>query len=93
MRRFSYRSPHKRSRSILRGSHSVRVVRTPVIPAKAGTSRGRGDLWQGDSSFRYCRGLGFITGGPPASLFSREGGSPVWIPAFAGKQAFCLWKC
>ncbi len=23
------------------------------------------------------------------SLFSREGGSPVWIPAFAGKQA-CL---
>ena len=22
------------------------------------------------------------------SLFSREGGSPVWIPAFAGKQGF-----
>jgi len=21
---------------------------------------------------------------PPASLFSREGGSPVWVPAFAG---------
>jgi hypothetical protein len=20
-------------------------------------------------------------------LFSREGGSPVWVPAFAGKQA------
>ena len=23
----------------------------------------------------------------PSSLFSREGGSPVWIPAFAGRQA------
>jgi hypothetical protein len=24
------------------------------------------------------------------SLFSRDGGSPVWIPAFAGKQAYLL---
>ncbi len=24
---------------------------------------------------------------PTAPLFSREGGSPVWIPAFAGKQS------
>ena len=24
------------------------------------------------------------------SLFSCEGGSPVWIPAFAGKQAYWL---
>ena len=24
------------------------------------------------------------------SLFSREGGSPVWVPAFAGKQAYWL---
>ena len=23
---------------------------------------------------------------PPRYLFSREGGSPVWVPAFAGKQ-------
>jgi len=23
-----------------------------------------------------------------ASLFSREGGSPVWVPAFAGKQCW-----
>ncbi len=23
---------------------------------------------------------------PAALLFSREGGSPVWVPAFAGKQ-------
>ena len=27
---------------------------------------------------------------PTPSLFSREGGSPVWIPAFAGKQAYWL---
>ena len=25
---------------------------------------------------------------PPASLFSREGGSPVWVPAFAGKHSW-----
>jgi len=25
---------------------------------------------------------------PPRYLFSREGGSPVWVPAFAGKQGF-----
>ena len=23
----------------------------------------------------------------PRSLFSREGGSPVWVPAFAGEQS------
>ena len=23
-----------------------------------------------------------------AAVFSREGGSPVWVPAFAGKQGF-----
>ncbi len=27
---------------------------------------------------------------PTPSLFSREGGSPVWIPAFAGEQAYWL---
>jgi len=27
---------------------------------------------------------------PTPYLFSREGGSPVWIPAFAGKQAYLL---
>ncbi len=25
-------------------------------------------------------------------MFSREGGSPVWVPAFAGKQAFCSFS-
>lgn len=26
---------------------------------------------------------------PPAPVFSRKGGSPDWIPTFAGKQATC----
>ena len=29
----------------------------------------------------YC--VGYV----PAILFSREGGSPVWVPAFAGKHS------
>ncbi|PZO76475.1 MAG: hypothetical protein DI640_02715 [Sphingomonas taxi] len=30
---------------------------------------------------------GWLQRSGQASLFSREGGSPVWIPAFAGKHA------
>ncbi|VVT07251.1 hypothetical protein SPHINGO391_390029 [Sphingomonas aurantiaca] len=29
----------------------------------------------------------------PAPLFSREGGSPDWVPAFAGTQAFVTRRC
>ena len=28
----------------------------------------------------------------PPSLFSREGGSPVWVPAFAGKQSWLFGR-
>ena len=33
------------------------------------------------------RGLEVQLAVTPASLFTREGGCPVWVPAFAGKQS------
>ncbi len=29
-----------------------------------------------------------VVAGAHSYLFSREGGSPVWVPAFAGKQSY-----
>ncbi len=46
-------------------------------PASAGVVAGVGQ-----------RGCEFQLAVTPASLFSREGGSPGWFPAFAGKHSY-----
>ena len=63
-----------------------------TTPAEAGAQLGDGDnIAVRVITITFQLGPGLRRGGSVvranASLFSREGGSPVWIPAFAGKHA------
>ena len=73
--------------------HSLRVRSEARVGQRISTSAGGG---RGVSAFLrpsehgggYSVGQGRASSGGAtcASLFSREGGSPVWVPAFAGKH-------
>ena len=58
---------------------SPNTITATTTPAKAGVV----GSYRGASAIGVAR----VTAGEHPFLVSREGGSPVWIPAFAGKQS------
>ena len=61
------------------GKVAVTTDRAPLAPSPN---------WAPASAGEVCRAaVVLLIGGVHSSLFSREGGSPVWVPAFAGKQS------
>ncbi len=61
-----------------------------TFPTWAPAFAGVADWFAGVVLGLAWRGAELQLAASPRSLYSREGGSPVWVPAFAGKHFSCV---
>ncbi len=76
-------TPAKAGAQLGNVANEARSLVTTTFPIGPRPSPGWSVALGGTVGIRVARGIA----GLRPSLFSREGGSPVWIPAFAGKQS------